>query len=139
MAMHLKLADAGPGGMPDFMALLRRSDELPGWWEPFASAVVTLLAILVLPALVAVRARLRDLQAPGQGRLLRDPHPGAGRGVRDPAHRPADQRPAASTGLNNFRGFFGYNLDDPVNKQMLYFIAAGVLLVVVAAGPPAHA
>ena len=37
-----------------------------------------------------------------------------------------------STGLNNFRGFFGFNLYDPVNKQMLFFIAAGVLLAMVA-------
>ena len=33
-------------------------------------------------------------------------------------------------GLNDFRTFFGFDLYDPVNKQMLYFIAAGVLLVV---------
>ena len=38
-------------------------------------------------------------------------------------------------GLNNFRGFFGFNLYDPVNKQMLFFIAAGVLLVDGRAGP----
>src|SRR6185312_11134281 len=29
MAMHLKLADAGPGGMPDFMQLYGQLDELP--------------------------------------------------------------------------------------------------------------
>jgi urea transport system permease protein len=32
-------------------------------------------------------------------------------------------------GLNNFRSFFGYNLFDPVNKRMLYYIAAVTLLV----------
>ena len=37
-----------------------------------------------------------------------------------------------TNGLNDFRGFFGFNLYDPVNKQMLYFIAAGVLLAMVA-------
>ena len=37
-----------------------------------------------------------------------------------------------SNGLNNFKGFFGFDLDDPVNKQMLYFIAAGALLVMLA-------
>jgi len=37
-----------------------------------------------------------------------------------------------STGLNNFRGFFGFNLYDPVNKQMLFFIASGALLAMVA-------
>ena len=29
-------------------------------------------------------------------------------------------------GLNSFTTFFGYNLYDPVNKQMLYPIAAGL-------------
>src|ERR671921_583355 len=47
MAMHLKLADAGPGGTPDFMALIS-STGVPGWWEPFRSGFVTVLAILVL-------------------------------------------------------------------------------------------
>ncbi|HET9257317.1 MAG TPA: branched-chain amino acid ABC transporter permease, partial [Pseudonocardiaceae bacterium] len=32
-------------------------------------------------------------------------------------------------GLNGFRSFFGYNLFDPVNKRMLYYIAAITLLV----------
>ena len=34
MAMHLKLSDAGPGGVPDFM-LLYGDGTVPGWWEPF--------------------------------------------------------------------------------------------------------
>jgi urea transport system permease protein len=37
-----------------------------------------------------------------------------------------------SNGLNGFRTFFGFTLSDPVNRQMLYFIAAAVLLIVVA-------
>jgi urea transport system permease protein len=52
MAMHLKLADAGPGKVPDFMALIS-SNGVPGWWEPFRSASVTLVAIIVVPAAVA--------------------------------------------------------------------------------------
>ena len=31
-------------------------------------------------------------------------------------------------GLNNFTTFFGYNLYDPTNKQMVYSIAAGLLI-----------
>ena len=37
-----------------------------------------------------------------------------------------------SNGLNGFRTFFGFRLSDPVNRKMLYFIAAAVLLIVVA-------
>ena len=42
------------------------------------------------------------------------------------------QTTGGSNGLNRFRTFFGFNLNDPANKQMLFFIAAGVLLAVVA-------
>ncbi len=52
MAMHLKLADAGPGGVPDFM-LLYGTGELPVWWEPLRSPAVTVILIVALPALVA--------------------------------------------------------------------------------------
>ena len=37
-----------------------------------------------------------------------------------------------TNGLNGFQSFFGFTLSDPVNKRMLYFIAAGVLLAMVA-------
>jgi urea transport system permease protein len=104
------------------MALIS-SDGVPGWWEPFRSGVVTILAILVLPALVAGPARPCDVPPPRPRCLLRDPLAGPGRSLRDPARRQpeGDRR---STGLNNFRGFFGFNLYDPLNKQMLFFIAA---------------
>jgi urea transport system permease protein len=36
-----------------------------------------------------------------------------------------------STGLNNFRGFFGFVPRDPANQRMLFFLAAGLLLVTV--------
>jgi urea transport system permease protein len=35
-------------------------------------------------------------------------------------------------GLNGFRSFFGFNLFDPVNKRMLFYIAALILLVMLA-------
>jgi len=130
MAMHLKLADAGPGGVPDFMALIS-SDGVPGWWEPFRSPLVTVVAILLVPALAAgllglatFRRRVRgayfailsqSLAAAFAILLIGNPTGTGG-----------------STGLNNFRGFFGFALNDPVNKQMLFFIAATTLLVMVA-------
>ena len=36
MAMHMKLDDAGAGGVPDFMRLYG-TGEVPSWWEPFRS------------------------------------------------------------------------------------------------------
>lgn len=126
MAMHLKLADAGPGESPDFMTLIT-SDGPPWWWEPFRSPLVTLVAILVLPAALATvlgfatfRRRVRGayfailsqaLAAAFAILLVGNPMTTGG-----------------STGLNNFVGFFGFALRDPANRLMLYFVAAGVLL-----------
>ncbi|WP_251150182.1 urea ABC transporter permease subunit UrtC [Cellulosimicrobium sp. Marseille-Q4280] len=134
MAMHLKLADAaqveGSGGVPDFM-MLYGSGVVPGWWEPFRSPVVTILAILVVPAGVAAllgwavftrRVRgayfaiLSQALAAAFAILLIGQQATTG----------------GTNGLNGFRSFFGYDLADPVNKRMLFFIAAGALLVMVA-------
>ena len=127
MAMHLKLADAGPSGVPDFMQLYG-SGVLPGWWEPFRSPVVTLLAVILVPALVAF----------GLGAAI------FRRRVRGAYFAILSQALAAAfailligqvatiggfNGLNGFRSFFGYNLFDPVNQRMLFYIAAVTLLV----------
>ncbi|WP_214401324.1 urea ABC transporter permease subunit UrtC [Pseudonocardia lacus] len=126
MAMHLKLADAGADGVPDFMALIS-SSGVPGWWEPFRSGWVTLVAILVLPALLAALLGLATFRRRVRGAYF---------AILSQALAAAFAilligNPTAtggSTGLNNFVGFFGFSLRDPVNRQMLYFIAAGVLL-----------
>jgi urea transport system permease protein len=130
MAMHLKLADAGPGGVPDFMALIS-SDGVPWWWEPFRSPVVTFLAILVLPAAVATvlglatfRRRVRGAYfailsqalAAAFAILLVGNPTGTG----------------GSTGLSGFRGFFGFALSDPANRMTLFVIAATALLLMIA-------
>ncbi|WP_433533915.1 urea ABC transporter permease subunit UrtC [Micromonospora sp. CA-249363] len=127
MAMHLKLADAGPGGMPDFMQLYGQLDELPVWWRPFASPWFALPATVLLPMAVAF----------GLGSLV------FRRRVRGAYFAILSQALAAAmvilligqqgttggtNGLTDIQGFFGYDLDDPVNQRMVYFIIAGVLL-----------
>ncbi|MDC7121483.1 urea ABC transporter permease subunit UrtC [Cellulomonas fimi] len=131
MAMHLKLADAGPGGVPDFM-LLYGDGTVPGWWEPFRSPVVTILAILLLPAGLAALLGLAVFKRRVRGAYF---------AILSQALAAAfailligQQKVTGGTnGLNGFRGFFGYDLSDPVNKRMLYYIAAVVLLLMVAA------
>ncbi|MEU5909565.1 urea ABC transporter permease subunit UrtC [Micromonospora sp. NPDC047527] len=131
MAMHLKLADAGPGGMPDFMQLYGQLDELPVWWRPFASPWFALPATVLLPMAVAF----------GLGSLV------FRRRVRGAYFAILSQALAAAmvilligqqgttggtNGLTDIQGFFGYDLDDPVNQRMVYFIIAGVLLALLA-------
>lgn len=128
MAMHLKLADAGAGKAPDFM-LLYGNGQVPAWWEPFRSPVVTLICILVVPAAVAAVLGLAIFRRRVRGAYF---------AILSQALAAAfatlligqQTTTGGTNGLNGFRGFFGYNLYDPANKQMLYLIAATVLLVV---------
>jgi urea transport system permease protein len=130
MAMHLKLADAGLSGVPDFMRLYG-AGRIPFWWEPFRSPVVTLLGVVLIPSLVAF----------GLGAAI------FRRRVRGAYFAILSQALAAAfaillvgqvdtiggfNGLNGFRSFFGFYLFDPVNKRMLFYIAALILLVMLA-------
>ena len=130
MAMHLKLSDAGPGGVPDFM-LLYGDGTVPAWWEPFRDPVVTVVAILVVPTGLAALLGLAVFKRRVRGAYF---------AILSQALAAAfailligQQKVTGGTnGLNGFTSFFGFTLSDPVNKRMLYFIAAGVLLVMVA-------
>ncbi|HEY3893887.1 MAG TPA: urea ABC transporter permease subunit UrtC [Pseudonocardiaceae bacterium] len=130
MAMHIKLADAGPSGVPDFMRLYG-SGQLPGWWQPFRSPVVTVIGVVLIPSLVAL-----GLGAAIFRRRVR----GAYFAILSQALAAAfailligqQTTTGGTNGLNGFRSFFGFNLFDPVNKRMLYFIAAVTLLAMLA-------
>jgi urea transport system permease protein len=130
MAFHLKLEAAGPGEIPDFM-LLYGNGTMPGWWEPFRSGAFTLVMVVALPAAVATLLGLAVFKRRIKGAYFAILSQALAAAfaillVGNPTST------GGSTGLNNFRGFFGFNLYDPVNKQMLFFIASGVLLAMVA-------
>ncbi|WP_083884336.1 urea ABC transporter permease subunit UrtC [Nocardia higoensis] len=131
MAMHMQMADAArmKQDVPGFMQIAGIR-ELPTLWQPFASAPVTLIAILVVPGLVAAVL--------GYGVFKRRVK-GAYFAILSQALAAAmailltgQQMLGGFTGLSDFRAFFGFKLSDPANRQMLFFIAAGTLLVVVA-------
>jgi urea transport system permease protein len=52
MGMYLKLHEAGPGGLPDFM-VWSGVEQLPALWKPFASPWFALPMAVLLPAAVA--------------------------------------------------------------------------------------
>ena len=66
--------------------------------------------------MVVPSSSARALQAPGEGRLLRHPHPGAGRRARHPADR-QQGRPAASTASTTSSASSATNLNDPVDQR----------------------
>lgn len=129
MAMHLKLADAGPGGVPDFMSLYG-TGEVPWWWEPLRSPAATILLIPMVPALLAGLLGWAVFTRRVRGAYF---------AILSQALAAAfailligqQQTTGGTNGLNGFRAFFGYDLTDPVNQRMLYLVAAGALLVMV--------
>ncbi|HEY0315803.1 MAG TPA: urea ABC transporter permease subunit UrtC [Sphingomonas sp.] len=52
LAMHMKLVGLGEGELPDFM-MWSGVDALPWWWAPFRSPLVALLAVPIVPGVVA--------------------------------------------------------------------------------------
>ena len=127
MAMFLKLAQTKPGELPDFMKLYGETTELPAYWRPFASAYVAVPATVVLPMVVAFLI----------GSLV------FRRRVRGPYFAILSQALAAAlailivgqqgttggtNGLTDITSFFGYDLNDPVNRRTVYFLVAACLL-----------
>ncbi|MBU1802020.1 MAG: urea ABC transporter permease subunit UrtC, partial [Actinobacteria bacterium] len=127
MAMHLKLEAAGPGNVPDFMVLYG-DGTMPGFWEPFRSGPFTIFAILALPAAVATVIGWAIFKRRVKGAYF---------AILTQAMAVVFATLLVATiketggfnGLNQFTQFFGYNLYDPVNKQMVYSITVGLLLV----------
>jgi urea transport system permease protein len=128
MAIHLQLSDAGPGGRPAFMVT---GSGVPWWWELFRSPVTAVLGIVAVPALLALLLGLGVFRRRVKGAYF---------AILSQASAAAfalllisqQNTIGGSNGLSSFRQFFGFALGDPVNRRMLYFIAAGVLVTMVA-------
>lgn len=127
MAMHMKLEAAGPGEVPDFMVLYGDA-TMPGWWEPFRSGAFTLVAIVVLPAIVSFVLGYAILKRRVKGAYF---------AILTQALAVAFATLLIATikqtggfnGLNTFTTFFGQNLYDPTVRENLYLIAAALLIV----------
>jgi urea transport system permease protein len=131
MAMHLKLTDAGPGNLPDFMQLYGQLDALPWWWRPFGNPAFALAATVLLPALVAFLLGLLIFRRRVRGAYF---------AILSQALAAAlaifligqQGTTGGTNGLTDIQGFFSYDLNDPVNRKMIYFIVAGALLLMLA-------
>jgi urea transport system permease protein len=128
MAMHLKIADAGPGNLPDFMQLYGTATELPWWWKPFESPLVALAATVLLPMTVAALLGLFVFRRRVKGAYF---------AILSQALASAfaiwlvgqQATTGGTNGLTDIQGFFGYDLNDPVNQRMVYFVIAAALLL----------
>ena len=125
MGMYLKLQAAGPGKVPDFMSW-SGVEHLPLLWRPFRSAWVALPAAILVP--MAVAAALGVL-------VFRRRVRGAYFAILTQALAAAfvillvgqQGYTGGTNGLTNVTQLFGFDLADPANQRMLYFVTAALL------------
>jgi urea transport system permease protein len=127
MAMHMKLEAAGAGGVPDFMVLYGDA-TMPSWWGPFRSGPFTLVAIVVLPAVVAFVLGFAILKRGVKGAyfaILTQ----AMAVVFSTLLIATIKETGGFNGLNTFKTFFGQNLYNNGTKKNIYLMAAGLLIL----------
>jgi len=125
MGMFLKLEEAGPGEVPDFMSW-SGVETLPAAWRPFSHAWFALPAAILLPMAVAA----------GLGLLIfRQRVRGAYFAILTQALAAAfaifligqQGLTGGTNGLTNITQVFGYDLSDPVNQRSIYMVTAVAL------------
>ncbi len=125
MALYLKLEEAGPGHVPDFMSW-SGVEKLPLLWEPFRSPWVAIPAAILLP--MAVAAFLGFL-------VFRQRVRGAYFAILSQALAAAfvillvgqQGLTGGTNGLTNIKQLFGFDLTDPGNQRALYVVVAVAL------------
>ena len=128
MAMHLTLETAGPDNLPTFMILYDPLAGLPVFWEPFRSDAFTLLAIVLLPMIVAsiLGYALFKRRVKGAYFAILTQALAVALAVLISS---TIRETGGDTGLSDFKYFFGFVLNDNGNKLMVYVIAAALLIV----------
>jgi urea transport system permease protein len=130
MGMYLSLEQVEPGQLPEFMRLYSDYDTLPLVWQPFQHLWLTVILGLLIPTLVSAAV----------GWLVFH------RRIRGPYFALLTQAAAlvfwlllvgqlkltaGTNGLTNFQTVFGRNKYEPSTNNFLYYLAAGLLVVVV--------
>ena len=128
MGMHMKLSEAGPGQLPDFMTW-SGVEQLPALWEPFRSAWFAVPAAIFVP--MAIAAVLGAA-------IFRQRVRGAYFAILSQALAAAfvivlvgnQGLTGGTNGLTNFQSFFGLSVTSPSDQRILYFLVTVVLLLV---------
>lgn len=128
MGMYMKLSEAGPGQLPDFMTW-SGVEKLPVLWEPFRSAWFAIPAAILLP--MAIAAILGAA-------IFRQRVRGAYFAILSQALAAAfvivlignQGLTGGTNGLTNFQSFFGLSLSSAADKKILYFVVVIALLLV---------
>lgn len=126
MAMHLKLVANG-SSLPEFM-VTGGLTQLPSFWKPFASAPVALLAVIVLPLLLALivgfstfKNRIKGVYFSILSQALAWAFVTIFVGMQ--------AYTGGSNGITGFTTLLGIQLQDPMNLVSFYYIAVALLVV----------
>ncbi|MFE5409568.1 urea ABC transporter permease subunit UrtC [Microbacterium sp. NPDC056569] len=128
MAMHMTLETAGPDATPTFMILYDPLAAVPAFWEPFRSEWFTVLAIVLLPVIVAgvLGFALFKRRVKGAYFAILTQALAVALAVLVSS---TIRETGGDTGLSDFKYFFGYVLNDDANKLMIYMITVALLIV----------
>lgn len=132
MGMHMKLHEAGPGKLPDFMTW-SGVDQLPALWQPFRYAWFAIPMAVIVPMLVAwllgslvFRQRLRGPYFAILTQAL---------AVAFVTLLIGQQGLTGGTnGLTNFSEFLGLQLQNDGDRRILYFVVVAALAVAFVVG-----
>jgi urea transport system permease protein len=128
MGMHMKIADAGPGNLPDILTYSGKYQTLPALWKPFSSAWFAVPMAILLPMAIAAllgaavfRQRIRGAYFAILSQAL------AGAFVIVIVGNLS--LTGGTNGLTNFQSFFGLSLLNAADQRILYFVVAVILLL----------
>jgi urea transport system permease protein len=118
MGMYLKLHEAGPGQLPDFMSW-SGVEQLPLIWKPFANPAFALVMVIVLPTVVATALGVL---------VFRQRVRGAYFAILTQALAAAfvillvgqQGLTGGTNGLTNFHGFFGLDVSADSTQRTFY-------------------
>jgi urea transport system permease protein len=130
MAMFLKLEASAPE-LPDFM-VWSSVETLPGWWEPFRHLGWTVLGILVLPATGAYLFSYAIFRKRVSGVYFAIVTLALALTLTVVVVGQQGDTGGAN-GITDFKTLLGWDITSDESKRVLYFIEAGVLLVVMLA------
>lgn len=127
MAMYLKLQAAG-GGLPDFMTWSGVT-KLPVFWKPFQSPVFTIIAIIVVPVIVAIVIgsltflnRIKGVYFSILSQALAM--------IMSVLLIGMQNYTGGSNGLTNFSTIFGKNINSNLTKFILFYVTLVALILI---------
>jgi urea transport system permease protein len=133
IGMHMMLEGAGRGvygePVPDFM-IWNQVYQLPLFWKPFQSVVVTVASALLVPAAVAALIGYLTFRRRLRGTYFAILTQAIAFAVWLMLNR-NEMRLGGTNGLTDFKSLLGFSLSEPQTLRVLYIVTALILVAAV--------